>query len=90
MDGRQGRAKGRAGDFEAHSRQASFSSWVKEKIEAPLAALLAGGCTWDDVHALLGKEGLALRKRGAGFVMVDATGRGVGPRTSTAPFPCRR
>jgi hypothetical protein len=69
--------KGRAADFEAHSGQASFSSWVKEKIDAPLAALLAGGCAWDDVHALLGKEGLALKKRGAGLVIADATGRGV-------------
>ena len=73
----KGGPKGRAADFEAHSGQASFSSWVKGKIEAPLIALLAGGCAWDDVHALLGKEGLALKKRGAGLVMVDATGRGV-------------
>ncbi|MFZ1106727.1 MAG: TraI/MobA(P) family conjugative relaxase [Rhodomicrobium sp.] len=73
----KGGPKGRAADFEAHSGQASFSSWVKGKIEAPLITLLAGGCAWDDVHALLGKEGLALKKRGAGLVMVDATGRGV-------------
>ncbi len=69
--------KGRAADFEAHSGQASFASWVREKIEAPLVALLAGGCAWDDVHGLLAKEGLALKKRGAGLVIVDATGRGV-------------
>ncbi len=73
----KGGPKGRAADFEAHSGQASFSSWVKGKIEAPLVALLASSCAWDDVHALLGKEGLALKKRGAGLVMVDATGRGV-------------
>jgi hypothetical protein len=73
----KGGPKGRAADFEAHSGQSSFPSWVKGKIEAPLLALLAASCAWDDVHALLGKEGLALKKRGAGFVIVDATGRGV-------------
>ena len=73
----KGGPKSRAADFEAHSGQASFSSWVKGKIEAPLDALLTGACAWDDVHALLGKEGLALRKRGAGFVLADATGRSV-------------
>ncbi len=35
---------------------------------------LAPGMTF---YALLGKEGLALKKRGAGFVIVDATGRSV-------------
>ena len=73
----KGGPKGRAADFEAHSGQNSFASWVMGKIEAPLLDLLAGACGWDDVHALLGKEGLALKKRGAGFVIVDAAGRGI-------------
>ena len=73
----KGGPKSRAADFEAHSGQNSFASWVMGKIEAPLLGLLAGACGWDDVHALLGKEGLALKKRGAGFVIVDAAGRGI-------------
>ncbi|HWJ18527.1 MAG TPA: TraI/MobA(P) family conjugative relaxase, partial [Geobacterales bacterium] len=54
----KGGPKGRAADFEAHSGQNSFASWVMGKIEAPLLGLLAGACGWDDVHARLGKEGL--------------------------------
>ena len=73
----KGGPKGRAADFEAYSGLSSFTSWVKEEVEAPLLALLGGACAWNDVHALLGKEGLELKKRGAGFVIVDATGRGV-------------
>jgi hypothetical protein len=82
----KGGPKGRAADFEAHSGQASFSSWVKGKIEAPLVALLTDGCAWDDVHALLAKEGLALKKRGAGLVIVDATGRSVRASTINRAF----
>ncbi len=82
----KGGPRGRAADFEAHSGQRSFTSWVKEKVEASLLALLGGACAWNDVHALLGKEGLALKKRGAGFVIVDATGRGVRASTVNRAF----
>ncbi len=68
------RPKGRAADIEAHAAEASFHSWVKDKIEARLLAALAGKPQWAGIHELLASEGLALKRRGAGLVIAGAHG----------------
>jgi hypothetical protein len=64
--------KGRPGDLEAHAAEASFVSWVKERIEAPLLAALNGKPQWAGIHEILAREGLALKRRGAGLVIAGA------------------
>lgn len=71
---KRARPKGRAGDLEAHAAEASFVSWVKEKIEAPLLAVVNGKPQWASIHEILAREGLILKRRGAGLVIVDARG----------------
>ena len=66
------RPKGRAADLEAHAAEASFLSFVKDKIEAPLQTALGEKADWREVHAILVREGLTLKRRGAGLVMADA------------------
>ncbi|MBI4725087.1 MAG: relaxase/mobilization nuclease domain-containing protein [Rhodomicrobium sp.] len=69
---RRARPRGRAADLEAHTAEASFLSWVKEKIEASLLAVVNEGAQWRDVHEILAREGLTLNRRGAGLVVTDA------------------
>jgi len=66
------RPKGRAADLEAHAAEAAFLSFVKDKIEAPLLALLGENAEWRDIHAIMACEGLILKRRGAGLVIADA------------------
>ena len=66
------RPKGRAADLEAHAAEASFLSFVKDKIEAPLLSALSGKAQWRHLHAILASEGLVLKQRGAGLVIADA------------------
>ena len=71
------RLQGRPADLEAHAAEASFLSWVKAKIEAPLLVQIDAGTSWAGVHALLGKDGLMLTRRGAGLVIADAKAHAV-------------
>ena len=71
------RPRGRQADLEAYAAEASFVSWVKAKIEAPLLAQIDTGASWAGVHALLGKDGLTLTRRGAGLVIADAKAHAV-------------
>ena len=66
------RPKGKAADLEAHAAEASFLSFVKERIEAPLLEALNGKASWSEVHALLADHGLTLKRRGAGLIIADA------------------
>jgi Relaxase/Mobilisation nuclease domain/Large polyvalent protein-associated domain 7 len=67
-----GGPKGKPADLEAHAAEASFLSFVKDKIEAQLLEALNGKTNWSEVHALLAKEGLILKRRGAGLIIADA------------------
>jgi hypothetical protein len=69
------RPKGRAGDLEAHAAEVSFLSFVKDKIEASLLAALGEKAEWRDIHAIMAREGLILKRRGAGLVIADAKSR---------------
>jgi hypothetical protein len=60
--------------MEAHAAEASFYSWVKDKIETRLLAALAGTAQWASVHEMLASEGLILKRRGAGLVIASAQG----------------
>ena len=61
-----GRPKGKPADLEAHAAEASFLSFVKDKIEAALLEALNRKADWSGVHALLAQESLTLKRRGAG------------------------
>jgi hypothetical protein len=65
------RPRGKQVDLEAQSGEASFFTYVKTAVEADLTQLLAGRPSWPDVHARLAREGLVLKKRGAGLVITD-------------------
>ncbi|MGC2630084.1 MAG: TraI/MobA(P) family conjugative relaxase, partial [Rhodomicrobium sp.] len=67
-----GRPKGRPADLEVHAAEASFLSFVKDKIEAALLEALNRKADWSGVHALLAQESLTLKRRGAGLIIADA------------------
>ncbi|MFY9640107.1 MAG: TraI/MobA(P) family conjugative relaxase [Rhodomicrobium sp.] len=67
-----GRPKGRPADLEVHAAEASFLSFVKDKIEAALPEALNRKADWSGVHALLAQESLTLKRRGAGLIIADA------------------
>ncbi|MFT4080295.1 TraI/MobA(P) family conjugative relaxase [Rhodomicrobium sp.] len=69
------RPKGRPADLEAHAAESSFLSFVKDKIEASLLAVLGEKAEWRDVHVLMAREGFILKRRGAGLVIADAKSR---------------
>ncbi len=67
-----GGPKGRPADLEAHAAEASFLSFVQDKIEARLLEALEFQADWSGVHALLAQEGLILKRRGAGLIIAAA------------------
>ena len=65
-------AMNKAQDKESHSGIVSLTSWVKETVANCLKELLEqDGVGWSDLHKELGRNGLLLRPRGAGFVIQD-------------------
>jgi hypothetical protein len=75
------RPDGKAADLEAHTAEISFLTWLKETLEKPPAALFSAGGGWRDLHELLARHGVELRKRGAGLVLRDVR-RGITAKAS--------
>ncbi|MFN5745428.1 MAG: TraI/MobA(P) family conjugative relaxase [Methylococcaceae bacterium] len=64
---RRGLSECRAADMERHSGIESLVSWIRH---GPLAAMRAAA-TWAELHGVMAENGLALKARGNGFVMVS-------------------
>jgi hypothetical protein len=58
------RARGRAGDMEAHDGRESLLGWIKREAIGAFNAT-----DWQSLHAGLAKHGLSIKPRGAGFVV---------------------
>jgi hypothetical protein len=70
---RQRGAACRAADMERHGGLESLLGWIRRECqEAILAAQ-----SWQDLHRVLQANGLALRERGTGFVVMAANGTAV-------------
>ncbi len=65
------KAFSKASDIEAHTGEKSFLSYLKEKTVQELLSELENHSSWKNVHRVLHKNGLQIRKRGAGFVFQD-------------------
>lgn len=57
----------RAADMERHSGIESLVSWIRSGPLAPIRA----ATTWGELHGVMAENGLELRARGNGFVMVS-------------------
>ncbi len=64
----------RAADCEAHHGVDSFARWAREKLRPALETTELR--SWEDVHAICGRYGVAIRPHGNGLVFEDAE-RGV-------------
>jgi hypothetical protein len=70
----KGRMPSAARDMERHGDQESLFSYARGKPRQELInALSDPGLTWQQLHAILGKFGLALKEKGRGFAIYDAT-----------------
>jgi hypothetical protein len=69
----------RAADCEAHHRVDSFARWARERLRPALQA--TGLRSWDDVHDVCGRFGVAIRPHGNGLVFEDVD-RGVRVKAS--------
>lgn len=67
-----------AAAMEAHTGQLSFAGWLQKEV----AQELKQATTWEQMHERLGRDGLSIRLRGAGLVIVDDT-TGVAVKAST-------
>ncbi|MDC9654362.1 TraI/MobA(P) family conjugative relaxase [Xanthomonas perforans] len=67
-----------AATMEAHTGQLSFAGWLQKE----LAQELTQATSWEQMHARLGRDGLSIKLRGAGLVIVDETS-GVAVKAST-------
>lgn len=66
------RISAKAGDYEAHQGLDSFQRWAQgEPSQRAQAALERPEASWASLHQALGAYNLAVRPRGAGFVIVD-------------------
>ncbi len=68
---KRARPKGKPADLEAHTAEASFLSWVKARIEPALLAAIAQKPGWNGIHSIFAREGLVLKRRGAGLIIAD-------------------
>ncbi|MBD5646500.1 MAG: relaxase/mobilization nuclease domain-containing protein [Desulfovibrio sp.] len=64
----------KAAGVEAHTGLQSFESYARDQGAALLGAL-ENAQTWEDVHSLFARQGLAIQPRGAGLVVKDRHGR---------------
>lgn len=63
-----------ARDMERHGDQESLFSYARDKPRQELINALGDpALTWQMLHAILGKYGLALREKGRGFAIYDTT-----------------
>jgi hypothetical protein len=66
----RGRVPQRAADCEAHHGVDSFARWAREKLRPAFQTTELR--SWDDVHAICGRYGVAIRAHGNGLVFEDA------------------
>ncbi|MBU0966914.1 MAG: relaxase/mobilization nuclease domain-containing protein [Proteobacteria bacterium] len=61
-----------AQDKEAHTGTQSLISWIRENAAQGIKEILAkDGVTWPELHKIFNRYSLAIRPRGAGFVIQD-------------------
>jgi hypothetical protein len=70
-------SENRADDMEQHAGIESLLGWIKRECVGQLTQAQS----WDDLHAVMRKNGLTLQERGNGLVITD--GRGVGVKASS-------
>ena len=66
---------GRADDMEAHGSTDSLLRWIKENAAQELIEATATVTSWEELHGVLAKYDLEIRKHGAGLVMGTRDGR---------------
>ncbi|WP_017166884.1 TraI/MobA(P) family conjugative relaxase [Xanthomonas phaseoli] len=63
----------RAGDMERHAGVESLLGWIKREC----ADQIKSAQSWNELHAVMQRNGLELRERGNGLVITDGAGQGV-------------
>ena len=66
-------SENRAGDMERHAGVESLLGWIKREC----ANLMTRAQSWPELHEVMRSNGLELRERGNGLVIVDGAGVGV-------------
>lgn len=69
---------GKAADMEAKTGEKSLQRWIKENAKDELVAAK----TWDELHEIAGRNGLELKKQGAGLVFVTTGNKAVAVKAS--------
>lgn len=59
---------------EAHGNESSFEGWLKEYVSKDVASFLeTDKTTWNQLHTMLSRHGVSIKKRGAGLVVSHDT-----------------
>lgn len=75
---------------EVHSGVPSFADWMRERVAAELAAVISQpGATWQDLHVMLAKRGIAIQAQGGGLVFVTTADNGHDTRTKASGIDYR-
>lgn len=70
---------------EVHSGVPSFADWMREWVAAELAAVISQPrATWQDLHVILAKRGIAIQQQGGGLVFVTPADNGRDTRTKAS------
>lgn len=69
---------GKAADMEAKTGEKSLQRWIKENAKDDLMAAKS----WDELHEVAERNGLELKKHGAGFVFVTIGNKAVAVKAS--------
>lgn len=67
QDGASIRKPERAIKMEAHSGRPSLASWIEVNAKAEILSVAANAPSWEVLHEVFGRYGLAIRPRGAGL-----------------------
>lgn len=75
---------------EVHSGVPSFADWMRERVAAELAAVISQPRgTWQGLHVILAKRGIAIQAQGGGLVFVTPTDNGRDTRTKASGIDYR-
>jgi len=75
---------------EVHSGVPSFADWMRERVAAELATVISQpGVTWQDLHGILAKRGIALQQQGGGLVFVTPADSGRDTRSKASGIDYR-
>lgn len=75
---------------EVHSGVSSFADWMRERVAPELVAVISQPrATWQDLHVMLAKRGIAIQAQGGGLVFVTPTDNRRDTRTKASGIDYR-